>query len=368
MAHSRLLLFTQFLVLLSLFSFSPPDIPSQQQPPASTSLPSFQQPRHATTMRAITCIAQPCTPIVFVVVLLFVLPFATAFQASIRSLSSSSSCSTTSTALAAVYYGLSEEDHEDEQFSSSSSSLTLDNNDGRKVPTSLLGPDWTAPLARLASARSSGVNIEDIHQVSVNRVDAVQLDIEAIVCERDDCVSLSVPVDLPRPCVDQDTEESFERCIVDNLSALDQANRDALASSKVFATEEEVELAKRVDEELTSLHDIEYPEWWSSSAMVPTEEVQQECATLCSILNEAEFQADLKSLVSNRCVFQEGDIFPGHVHVLQIGLSGLIVRATALQEENLMGITEIPIAFTNPATSTDTLREYVLSTVEQQTS
>lgn len=296
-------------------------------------------------------------------------PNCASFQASIHRFHPITT--TRTSPLAAVVYGLSDDDADadyDSSYLSSYSASVLD----RKVPSSLFSPDWTAPLARLATAHSTNaLDIEQIHHVSVGRVDAAQLDIEAIVCERDDCVSLSVPVELPQPCTDTVSEESFEQCIVENLAVLDQANQKALAENKVFASEEDVELATRVHEELTTFDGIEYPDWWvenSEAAFETAEDIQKECTALCSILNEADFQPDLMQLVSSRCVFQEENIRPGQVYVLQIGLAGMIVRATALQNNgaDLLGITEIPIPYnSNPASCSESLRECVLNLVEQ---
>lgn len=248
---------------------------------------------------------------------------------------------------------------EEENTGSSTSDLLEDTSSiyesSFPIPESLRDQSWTAPLSRLAAGycNPGGLKIEHIAQVSVISASASRLDIEAVVCEEDSCVSLSVPVYLPKPC---DADSEFEACILENIKTLDYTQLEAAARNQ-FATEAENRMA-------TALHSttVEFPEWWVHPFHI---DLAKQCDSLVAILNEADFQNDLIHLVNTKL----SDTLVGRAAVVAVGPAGLILRAiiTPREEdgEQLIEMVEVPIAFAVTAADIESLRDAVLDCVEQ---
>lgn len=219
-----------------------------------------------------------------------------------------------------------------------------------EIPEFLSDQAWTAPLARLAAGycRPGGLKIEKIEQVAVRAVEASQIDIEAIVCEQEGCVSLSVPVIFQDPC---DPENNFADCVLKNIEALDQAQSNSV-NNRVVMTEAEIAAA----EALQCTATVEYPDWWSPPGHI---DLSKQCDALLHILNEADFQSDLVALARTEW-FKFENVTVRQAAAVAVGPAGLILRAVSFDGD----MVELPIAFLESAADADSLREAVLDCVE----
>jgi hypothetical protein len=260
------------------------------------------------------------------------------------------------------------------------------------IPQILQTPEWVAPLARLAAEYTKHmnngirVNVQQIEHVSVRNVASSHMDIEAIVCENDSCVSLSVPVPFTQPCVNNNNDHhvssmsqhqprlqqdsNFEDCVIRNIKELDtiQLQQQALSPTTTDTT----------DIMITSIENIEYPSWWVYPG--PSMEFTKECQVLLNILNEQEFTSDVLRLVTKglyRMLNMDPHNTDGAKSMLQVhtatavavGPAGIIFRVNALYEGQ-NEIVDVPIAFSsNGLLSVNehdikALREAVLNCVE----
>ena len=263
------------------------------------------------------------------------------------------------------------DDHDDwstsSTSSSSSSSLT--------IPSILQSPEWVAPLARIAAEYTKRltptighINVQQIEHVSITKVAPSHVDIEAIVCENDACVSLSVPVPFTQPCLpamdaqliaqEQHQQQhllhegggggdtSFEDCVIRNIQALDTVQLQEQATAPATTT------TSTPTSSIMDVSQIEYPSWWIYPG--PSLEFAQECQSLLQVLNEPEFQREITILVTKelyRMLNMEHD-HPNNIHILQIqsavavavGPSGMIFRVMAMYEQQLEMV-DVPIPF-----------------------
>ena len=256
-----------------------------------------------------------------------------------------------------------------EDDSSSSSGLFVDSVPTIKRPRGFESPAWNAPLARLAAKHApSGLDVTDIEQISIIGCTNSHCDIEAVVCEDDGCVSLSVPVALLNPC-DQGGD-SFDDCVMENLEQLDLNLSKELATPVVpAASEEDLVAHQRMLAELQNTATVKYPKWWHFPA--DSLELSQQSEFLLQILNEPDFAPDVMKLVLKHVIVEPDDnLFVGEAAVVAVGPAGIIVRFTAMmREENerakLIEMIQIPLQFKVLALSSDTLRDYVLDMVEE---
>lgn len=244
---------------------------------------------------------------------------------------------------ATVYWGDGEEHQE--------SSTNLFGTAGATIPESLHSQAWTASLARLAAGNSPGLELENIEQVSVSSLESSKIDIEAIVCEYDGCVSLNVPIALPRLCENPD---NFESCVLENLQELDELQMKTGEQTQVFASESEMEQARDLEARLCNRDTVDHPQWW----IFPKFDLNlsKYCESFLGILNEADFRSDLLQLARGQLHGTPID----RVTVVSVGPSGIILRT--VQQLNLQ---DVPIQFPTVAQSEDELREHVLGLLEQ---
>ena len=242
-----------------------------------------------------------------------------------------------------------------------------------QIPEALSSRAWTAPLARLAAGhcRSGGLKMEHIEQVSVRAVAFSHVDIEAVVCEEDGCVSLSVPVAFEHPCeVPTSTSwggsgsgELFEDCILRNIQALDDAQLEA-AKNRVFVTDDEIAASTA----LRSTEYVDFPSWWVHPSV--SLDFSKECDSLLRILNEADFQGELLVLASSKLLlllggvnFDESAFAVREVAVVAVGPAGLVLRASTIYN-NSAEMVEVPIAFAHTVSNPESLRDAVLDCIE----
>jgi hypothetical protein len=256
-------------------------------------------------------------------------------------------------------------DDSDRKMTSSSPSGSL------TIPSILQSPEWVAPLARIAAEYTKRltptighINVQQIEHVSITNVAPSHVDIEAIVCENDACVSLSVPVPFTQPCLPTTAlesqsqliapqqrqvlhlgDKSFEDCVIRNIQELDtvQLQEQATAPTAIATATS-----------ITDVSNIEYPSWWIYPG--PSMEFAKECQSLLHILNEPEFQREITILVTKelyRMLNMDHDN-SNNTNILQIqsalavavGPKGMIFRVMALYERQLEMV-DVPIPFSS---------------------
>jgi hypothetical protein len=210
-----------------------------------------------------------------------------------------------------------------------SSAARFGSHSNGRIPPILQTPEWVAPLARLAVGHNphGGLHLQQIEQVSVRNVAPSHVDIEAVVCEQDGCVSLLVPVPFTQPCA----PSAFEDCVVRQIQELDS-----------------VQLQKATFP-LETTAPIEYPSWWIYPTATATLEFAQECTALLGILQEPTFRDDVRTVVTKELrrmlSLEAADVVQvQQAHAVAVGPCGLIFRVSALyygQPE----VVDVPVPF-----------------------
>jgi hypothetical protein len=164
-----------------------------------------------------------------------------------------------------------------------------------------------AMLARLAvafSPESRTLDIKDIEHVQVLEVDNRHLDIQAVICEDDGCVTLKVPVPFPVPCGVGDSEEDEEEhCVLDNLHLLDLQAQETIRRLEWNEVHHEDVAAKhRMHRELlkeaTGDEDaLHFPEWWVHPSST-SDELRRACDGIRKLLNDDEFRSAVASMAT----------------------------------------------------------------------
>ena len=220
-------------------------------------------------------------------------------------------------------------------------------------------------LARLAVAFSPlerAIQLQDIEHVSVISIDDTSIDIEAMLCENDGCVSLSVPISFPHSCSGSD---DYETCVVDNIGTLDvRANQALLQSSWESKLREQ---GLDVDQQKQLLRDptnLVYPSWWIPATVA--EDCLQESNAILELLNDGEFSQEVHALATRGLVQQQQQSQEENVPplvelavVTAVGPAGLML--CALNPE--LDVHQIPLAFSTPASTVESLRTAVLELV-----
>jgi hypothetical protein len=234
-----------------------------------------------------------------------------------------------------------------------------------------ISKNFVASLARLAVAFSPpdrALRLKNIEKVQVLDMDEKHLDIEAVLCENEECITLSVPVSFPSPCNAGSSLDSLSECIYDNINALDfEATRMVEKFRHDMDNFEAYRAEERRYNDLSRSHDFELPHWWVN----PIGELIAECEFLKKLLNEDEFSKDLRGLACRTMSAVLGEDFDvQQAAVAVIGPAGLVIRAN-YADEILLGKTtsdletaELPISFQTAARNPGELRELVLRTVE----
>ena len=228
----------------------------------------------------------------------------------------------------------------------------------------VLSQEQIASLARMAAAFSPPghqLDLKHIQDIQILSVNHDQIEISAVVCETDGCVTTRVPITFPNPCT---MSEGMDKCITDNLGHLDQQAEGKLR-------EMELKEANKDDDEyiwktLTSTADMDLPTWWE-----PRPEMMQDCDNIRQLLNEEGFQAELRAvatkalmeIVDHREQFQVERTAVAAVCPSGLHMRALVKRPGLLDEDDLKFV-QVSFAFGQPALDGDTLRNEVLSTVE----
>ena len=236
-------------------------------------------------------------------------------------------------------------------------------------------------LARLAVAFSPpdrALAIDRIERVDVLCVREDHIEIEAIICEDGSCVSLAVPVKFPRDCQPHHNSASgaLEGCVMQNLDELDaQAGSllkvaDEAHQTNAYNTQHFEELSVLNDPVLT------LPNWWVPPSSMGgygasgymsgavTNDMAAEGDNIKALLNDAEFQPDVKALVTDQLRrLEDGDYQVLQAKVGLVGPAGMCFKARVEMEDKSIKILDVAYPFGSTMTTTDDLRAAVLGAV-----
>jgi len=251
---------------------------------------------------------------------------------------------------------------------------------------SLMKSVSTASLARVASAfapQLQQLEPQQLTSVAIVRVDAqhVELAVSVPSDAHDDynspvrtCVQLLVPVALPNPCSSKTIDDSGDtdwltECILKNLQQLDE-----LAEKRLEQRQREQEQQEHLQLLLPQLRnwpdeDCNIPTWW----IVAPSDLSAECDHLKSLLNEDEFMDELRQLAVGTMSTDEVEKPPRSIAVAQvatIGPAGLLLRMVdcTTNVPNDDDIVNVFVAFDQPVSTAEELRNNVLDRVEQASS
>lgn len=202
-------------------------------------------------------------------------------------------------------------------------------------------------LARLAVAFTppeQSLELDQIEKVDVICVENDHIDIQAIICEDGGCVSLAVPVRFPYSCDDG----GLHGCVIEHLDELDTSAQSTLKQKQSHGGE-------GLDEPIA-----EFPSWW----VHPSFMLETECMSMRSILNEAEFQADIHALAQNTLNRLKGaDAYQlQNARVATIGPAGIAIKAQA-QAGGSSVVVDVMYAFSEPMQDAQALRAAILGAV-----
>ena len=287
-----------------------------------------------------------------------------------NALSSTRRCDASSCRLLAIVYGedgdYSSYDETDETSSASSSLIGL------------ISESESAKLARLAAAFAPPgheIHPNQLEAAQVINIDSHHIEISAVTCDTEECVTLFVPVEFPESCTpvddDDDSPHSLEACVMENLQ---QLNDDALERIRKqewkIDHKEELELDELVWQNLRKEESFdELPKWW-----IPPKEYYDsyaniglidECERVKDLLNEDEFRDDVVSLATKVCTEQYPlDTFKlTHSAVTRVGPFGLMIKARVRLDEKDTLTIDLPVKFSSSAETIDELRACVLGIV-----
>ena len=218
--------------------------------------------------------------------------------------------------------------------------------------------DALARLAVVFSQADRKLELRDIENIEILSVDKTHINIQAVLCEDDGCVTLAVPISFPKPCDVGD----FNSCVLDNIHTLDAtANSEIQKMEWENANHETISAASRQLDSLKSEEGIKLPGWWvdTSPGLV------DECKFLKDLLNEDEFVDEIKALTAYTVKsLWDQSIKADQAAVALVGQAGLIVRASCTSgDNNASQIIEVPVAFSQVCMDDPSLRAAVLGAV-----
>lgn len=227
-----------------------------------------------------------------------------------------------------------------------------------------LTQEQIASLARMASAFAppgQDIDIEHINDIQVLSVDGDRIEISAIVCETDGCITARVPISFPTPCL---MSEGIDTCVTNNLAHLDQQAEGLIREMTI--KKENKDDDEYVWKMLTSTEELDLPTWWESRP-----EMTQDCNNIRSLLNEEGFQAELRGVATKALMdivdhteqFKVQKAAIAAVCPSGIHMRALVKTTTFLGDEEFKFL-QVPLAFKQPALDGDKLRNEVLSAVD----
>ena len=181
--------------------------------------------------------------------------------------------------------------------------------------------DRAGALARLAVAfcpPDQALQLDQIERVDVICVTPDYIEIQAIICEDGGCVSLAVPVTFPLNC-ESSLDGQLQGCVMQNLDALDTSAQSNLQQQAAMAG------GASLDGPVT-----EYPAWW----VQPSFNLEAECMSMRSILNEADFAPEIRALAQVSLNQSQSSASASYqvqrARVASVGPSGLAFKAQAM--------------------------------------
>ena len=216
--------------------------------------------------------------------------------------------------------------------------------------------DSLARLAVVFSQADRKLELKDIETVEILGMDRDHINIQAVLCEDDGCVTLAVPISFPRPCDAGD----FRSCVLDNLQVLDgKAHGEIRQKQWEDDNHEDISAAQRQMRALRDPTGLELPGWWVSEGTMASE-----CKFLKDLLNEDEFEEEIKALalyeMKQTLWSQVAQV--NQAAVATVGPPGLMLRAR-YTENGQPKIVEVPVAFSQPCHDSSSLRAAVLGAV-----
>jgi hypothetical protein len=267
---------------------------------------------------------------------------------------------------------------EDEKETTNSLFSTSSSSEKHSALMDFLSHDRITALARLAVAFAPpghALDLRDVEHVQVLRVDENHIDIQAVVCEQDGCVTLQVPVTFPHPCSEGD---ELQECVIGNLGELEVQAETFLRTIKWKESNyEEVQAEEREWQVLLETDDLHLPTWW---VYPETREMSAECQSVRNLLNEDGFLAEIRAMTEMALTESDAVISTDDGHadtsdwtveqaaVAAVGPAGLLIRAATqrlelFKETDTRRVVEVPISFPATADNVSDLRAAVLGAV-----
>mmetsp|Transcript_14986 Transcript_14986/g.27181 ORF Transcript_14986/g.27181 Transcript_14986/m.27181 type:complete len:350 (-) Transcript_14986:178-1227(-) len=241
-------------------------------------------------------------------------------------------------------------------------------------------------LARLAVAFSPHpLELKDVERVHTIKIDDHHIEIEAVVCEDDGCITLFVPIEFPHAC-DLLSLGQDEECVLGNIMELDHEAEHLLEERNIQhqhdddKTKEGQLLMDQIYSGIDHNHNpnnmvgVELPAWWiapSSSSLVMGEEcLLDECDSVKKLLNTEDFQGDVKALAQRGLELwdDEREFEVRSATVAAVGPAGVHLRTisdtfTLFQSPQHNQMVDVSIPFNSPATDVASLRAAILGTI-----
>jgi len=205
------------------------------------------------------------------------------------------------------------------------------------------------------------LDITHINDIEILAVENDRIEISAIVCETDGCVTTRVPISFPTPCF---MSEGIDSCVTKNLSDLDQQAEGLIR--EMTLKEENREDDEYVWKMLTSMENIELPPWWETRP-----EMNADCDSIRRLLNEEGFQKEIRA-VATKALMEIMDhtekfrvegtavtsVCPSGIHMRAL------VKTTGMLGKEELKFMQVPLGFGQAAPDGDSLRNEVLRTVD----
>mmetsp|Transcript_18095 Transcript_18095/g.26869 ORF Transcript_18095/g.26869 Transcript_18095/m.26869 type:complete len:330 (-) Transcript_18095:252-1241(-) len=195
--------------------------------------------------------------------------------------------------------------------------------------------DRTATLARLAAAfsKDSSLKLENIRHVEILAVDNGHIDISAVVCDDETCVTILVPIDFLYTCSD---DCGREECILGNIFHLDELAMKALEKQTA-----QISLDNDFLRDYYSQASIDYPWWWIGArevggSLTPNTDMVRACDDMKALLNNVSFEDEIKHFAC-RLVATQGHGSQHEVlqaRVTAVGARGFCMRVLVVDERS----------------------------------
>ena len=273
----------------------------------------------------------------------------------------------------------------------------------------LESPYYTASLARIvaaafAPAGHSTMDLPNIANVFVMLVDEGHMELQATICDEQQCEAVDVPVVFPHPCPTDNNE-----CLLDNLEQLDfeadqilqhaeweamnngnsnhnqyhhqqsQRGGDTAVPQQNPAYNHRHPYPQEAPHDRNAQHQTQnnnngqLPSWWMEPQ---TWQMAEECNHLLSLLNEDRFQSERRAMVTFRVEMEvrqqnngakgDDDFVVEDVAMVALGPGGFVAQAIVVHygQHDRKQEMEVAISFPDPASNEAELRQLVADALE----